>query len=42
MGIDIEYVFTTFEDGHSDDMFSFLTGQMSAKAGLKEFSEQGA
>ena len=41
-GIDIEHVLTTFEDGHSNDMFNFLTEQMSAKAGLKEFGEQGA
>ena len=41
-GIDIEHVFSTFDDGHSDDMFNFLTEQMSAKAGLREFGEQGA
>ena len=41
-GIDIEHVFSTFDEGHSNDMFNFLTDQMSAKAGLKEFGEQGA
>ena len=25
MGIDIEHMLTTFKDGHSDDMFNFLT-----------------
>ena len=41
-GIDIEHVFSTFDDGHSNDMFNFLTEQMSAKAGLREFGQQGA
>ena len=41
MGIDTEHMFSTFEDGHSNDMFNFLSEQMSAKAGLKEFGEQG-
>ena len=41
-GIDIEHVFSMFNDGHSNDMFNFLTEQMSAKAGLKEYGEQEA
>ena len=41
-GIDIEHVFSTFEYGNSNDMFNFLTEQMLAKAGLKEFGELGA
>ena len=41
-GIDIEHVFSTFDDGNSNDMFNFLTKQMSASVGLKEFGEQGA
>ena len=42
VGIDIEHVFSTFDDGHSNDMFNFLTEQMFLKAGLREFGEQGA
>ena len=41
-GIDIEHVFSTFDDRHSNNMLNFLTKQMSAKAGLREFGEQGA
>ena len=41
-GIDFEHVFSSFDEGDSNDMFNFLTEQMSANAGLKEFGEQGA
>ena len=40
-GIDFGHVFSSFNEGHSNQMFNFLTEQMSAKAGLKEFGEQG-
>ena len=41
-GIDVSHVFSSYDDEHSNQMFSFLTDQMSAKAGLKEFGDKGA
>ena len=41
-GIDIGHVFSSYDDEHANQVFSFLTDQMSAKAGLKEFGEKGA
>ena len=41
-GIDVDQVFCSYDDDHSKQVFNFLTDQMSAKAGLKEFSEKGA
>ena len=40
-GIDVDHVFSP-HDEHSNQVFNFLTDQMSAKAGLKEFGDQGA
>ena len=40
-GIDFGHVFSSFDEGHSNQMFNFLMEQMSAKAGLKEFGKQG-
>ena len=40
-GIDFGHVFSSFDEVHSNQMFNFLTEQMSVKAGLKEFGEQG-
>ena len=40
-GIDVGHVFLSYDDEHTNQVFSFLTDQMSAKAGLKEFGEKG-
>ena len=39
--INIGHVFSSSDDEHSNQVFNFLTDQMSAKAGLKEFGEKG-
>ena len=41
-GINVGHVFLSYDDKHTNQVFSFLTDQMSAKAGLKEFGEKGA
>ena len=41
-GIDVDQVFSSHDDEHSHQVFNFLTDQMSAKAGLKEFGDKGA
>ena len=41
-GIDVDRVFSPHGDEHSKQVFNFLTDQMSAKAGLKEFGDKGA
>ena len=41
-GIDAGHVFSSSDDEHSNQVFNFLTDQMSAKAGLEEFGEKGA
>ena len=41
-GIDVDQVFSSHGDEHSNQVFNFLTDQMSAKAGLKEFGDKGA
>ena len=40
-GIDFGHVFSSFDEGDSNQMFNFLMEQMPVKAGLKEFGEQG-
>ena len=40
-GIDAGHVFATYDEEHTNQMFNFLTDQMSAKAGLKAFGERG-
>ena len=40
-GIDVGHVFLSYDDEHTNQVFNFLTDQMSAKAGLKEFGEKG-
>ena len=42
VGIDVGHVFLSYDDEHTNQVFSFLTDQMSVKAGLKEFGEKGA
>ena len=41
-GIDANQVFCSYDNEHTNQVFNFLTDQMSAKAGLKEFGEKGA
>ena len=41
-GIDVDRVFSSYDDEQSSQVFNFLTDQMSAKAGLKEFGDKGA
>ena len=41
-GIDVDHVFSSHGDEHSNQVFNFLTDQMSAKAGLKKFGDKGA
>ena len=41
-GINVGHVFSSYDDEHSNQVFNFLTDQMSAKAGLKEFGNKGA
>ena len=38
-GIDVGHV--SYDDEHTNQVFNFLTDQMSAKAGLKKFGEKG-
>ena len=40
--IDVDHVLTSYDDEQSKQVFNFLTDQMSAKAGLKEFGDKGA
>ena len=40
--IDVEQVFCSYDNDHTNQVFNFLTDQMSANAGLKEFGEKGA
>ena len=41
-GINVGHVFSSYDVEHSHQVFNFLTDQMSAKAGLKEFGDKGA
>ena len=41
-GINVGHVFLSYDDEHTNQVFNFLTDQMSAKAVLKEFGEKGA
>ena len=41
-GIDVDHVFSFYDDEHSNQVFNFLTDQMSTTAGLKEFGDKGA
>ena len=41
-GIDVEHVFSSVAERHSNQIFNFLMEQMSVIAGLKEFGEEGA
>ena len=40
--IDVDRVFSPHDDEHSNQVLNFLTDQMSAKAGPKEFGDKGA
>ena len=41
-GIDVDHIFTEHDGDHTNQVLNFLTDQMSAKAGLKEFGDKGA
>ena len=41
-GIDVGHVFLSYDDEHTNQVFNFLTDQMSVKAGSEEFGDKGA